>query len=297
MRNWFRPISLILALVLLGGCRSTIYNLTPERLPENPSGMYTFTMEVRNLANRADEDRLAAYITIDGEQMRMERSARNSRVFEFDYRIPEGQNAVKYFYTLEYTLEEGGRSKEVILRSRDIHYTELTNRYVIALESDRGPVGAEIAMVGRNFTPQDSVVIGGKAVPAEYFSPNSIAFRVPPLPAGRTYDVILRSSQGDIFYGGFRVDPSTISATPNRLDITSGQSEMMIFTIPAEAPAGGIPLEVTTNVPDSVVMPPVVIPEGARSVNVPVEGGMPGDGILRVSAPGFETVEVPVSVQ
>jgi hypothetical protein len=69
-----------------------------------------------------------------------------------------------------------------------------------------------------------------------------------------------------------------------------------VFTIPAEAPAGGLVLDITTDVPASVIMPEVLIPAGARSVNVVVEGGKPGSGTIYVRAPGFGEASVAITV-
>ena len=52
-----------------------------------------------------------------------------------------------------------------------------------------------------------------------------------------------------------------------------------------------------TDIPESIIMPEVFIPEGARSVNVPVEGGIPGVGKLFVEVPGLKTVVIPVVVR
>ena len=43
-------------------------------------------------------------------------------------------------------------------------------------------------------------------------------------------------------------------------------------------------------------MPEAVIAEGDRTVNIPVEGGIAGEGKLIISAPGYESVEVSVRI-
>ena len=43
-------------------------------------------------------------------------------------------------------------------------------------------------------------------------------------------------------------------------------------------------------------MPEVIIPGGARSVSVTVEGGAPGTGYLYMEAAGFGAVQVPIRV-
>jgi hypothetical protein len=53
---------------------------------------------------------------------------------------------------------------------------------------------------------------------------------------------------------------------------------------------------VTTDVPDSVIMPEVVIPQGQTSVTVTVEGGKQGSGSLFLKGFGNGEVTVPVTV-
>ena len=66
--------------------------------------------------------------------------------------------------------------------------------------------------------------------------------------------------------------------------------------MPHAAPPGGLLLDLTTDVPESVIMPEVIVPDGQNSVTVTVEGGRPGTGSLYLK--GYDTGEVtiPVSV-
>ena len=52
--------------------------------------------------------------------------------------------------------------------------------------------------------------------------------------------------------------------------------------------AGGVVVDVKTNVPLSVIMPEALIAEGDKTVNIPIKGGQPGEGKLVISAAGFE---------
>ena len=72
--------------------------------------------------------------------------------------------------------------------------------------------------------------------------------------------------------------------------------QLYFSKIDYDAPVGGLPIEVKTNVPDSVVMPEASIAAGDRTANIPVQGGVPGEGKLIISAPGYEFLEVPVRV-
>ncbi len=72
---------------------------------------------------------------------------------------------------------------------------------------------------------------------------------------------------------------------------------MLVFSVNATAPEGGLYIDVTTDSPESIVMPEVIIPQGARSVNVPVEAGSAGSGRLFIEMSGYNKVTVPVTVR
>ena len=62
------------------------------------------------------------------------------------------------------------------------------------------------------------------------------------------------------------------------------------------APAGGLFIDVTTDVPDSVVMPVVMVPANQTSVTVPIQGGKPGSGSLFFrSSAGESSIAVTVT--
>ena len=55
-------------------------------------------------------------------------------------------------------------------------------------------------------------------------------------------------------------------------------------------------LDIATNVPDSIIMPEVIVAQGQTSVTVTVEGGKPGNGSLFLKGFGSGEVNVAVSV-
>jgi hypothetical protein len=72
----------------------------------------------------------------------------------------------------------------------------------------------------------------------------------------------------------------------------------LTFTIPAPAPAGGQLLDVTTDIPESVIMPEVLVPAGQSSLTVDVKGGKPGTGNLFLKGYGNTgEITIPVTVQ
>jgi hypothetical protein len=55
-------------------------------------------------------------------------------------------------------------------------------------------------------------------------------------------------------------------------------------------------INVTTDIPNSVIMPEVRLATGEDSATVAIEGGEPGKGHLYVSAQGFDELTVPIEV-
>jgi hypothetical protein len=63
-------------------------------------------------------------------------------------------------------------------------------------------------------------------------------------------------------------------------------------------PANGLILNITTDIPEDIVMPEVVIPGGARSVEVLLSGNRyEASGHLFIEALGYQPLVLPVTVQ
>jgi len=284
-----------LALFLAGCSTMSLTNLTPSTLPANPSGIYTFTLRVTPKSAAVAADSIAPHIVVGAESHDMTKSDAIPGVYEFDYRLPSGQDSIGYYFLVNYQTEGNG-----VVDNRQA-YTELSHasvvgRYVVSLEVNRGPVGARIGVLGRGFTPQDLVGFNGTPVRTVYESSTSLGFYVPAMAPGQTYHVTLSSSAGNSDVGTFKIDSSDVTVEPASLALTPGQQQSLTFTITHPAPAGGLLLDVTTDVPESVIMPEVVVAEGQMSATVTVEGGKPGAGSLFLKGYGNGEVSVPVSV-
>ena len=96
--------------------------------------------------------------------------------------------------------------------------------------------------------------------------------------------------------GSFRVDPSEMQVLPASVSVVTGERSTLIFSIAAEAPAGGLPVNITTDIPESIILPEVLVPEGGKSTSVALEGGLPGIGVLVIQADGYAPLEIPVEV-
>jgi hypothetical protein len=289
------PVPLALAM-LLGGCAGVnLTNLTPASLPGNPSGIYTLTLRVEPKSSSVLTDTVSSRVVVGAEIHDMTKSDAVPGIYEFDYKLPPGQTSIAYYYLVDFKTAGNG-VYDTHETNTDLIHSDIVNRYVVSLEVNRGPVGARIGILGRGFTPRDLVGFDGTAVRTVYESPTSIGFYVPAMTPGRTYRVSLSSDAGNSDVGTFRIDSSGVTADPASLSLAPGQKQGLTFTIDHPAPTGGLLLDVTTDVPESVIMPEVVVPEGQTSVTVTVEGGKPGSGSLFLKGYGSGEVSVPITV-
>jgi hypothetical protein len=285
-----------LGLLLVGGCDNVaLTNLTPSSLPENPSQIYTITLRAVPKSDSIVRGSVKPLIVIDGQNYPMNKSSLTDDLYEFDYQLPTGRDELAYYFLVNFELETNGQ------RTPHDAYTELTHarivhRYVLALEVNRGPVGARVSVLGRGFTPQDIIYFQDTPTRTVFESPNALSFFVPALETGRNYRVMLGSTAGNSPVGTFRIDTSTLTVTPTALTLRTGERQTLTFTVPNAAPPGGLLLDVTTDVPESVIMPEVIVPAGQNTVTVTVESGKPGTGSLFLKGYGSGELTIPVSV-
>ncbi len=284
------------ALALLTGCGTVaLSNLTPSSLPENPSEIYTFTLRVTPKSNIVDSQSIAPHIVVDGQNFAMKPSSLGGGIYEFEYQVPPGRQEIAYYYLVDYRAQNNSTYTNEQAYT-DVQHAAIQRRYVLSLEANRGPVGASISVLGRGFTPQDVVAFNGNPVRTVFASPTSLGFYVPALAPG-DYAVTLASPAGNSPVGTFRIDGTTVTATPSSLSLHPGEQQQLTFTLPNAAPRGGLLLDVTTDIPESVIMPEVTVPEGQSSVTVTVQGGKPGTGSLVLKGYGPSDLTIPVSVE
>lgn len=284
----------LLGLVLLAGCESvTLTDLTPKSMAENPSHIYTFSLRVTPRASTISG--IAPHIVVDGQSHNMKKSPLGEGVYDFEYQLPAGRDRLAYYYLVNYNVESSnGQSQQETYTQ--VESVQIVGRYVLSLEVNRGPVGARISVLGRGFTTQDTVNFNGTPARTVFESPNSLSFFVPAVEPGRNYQVKLTGATGDSPVGTFRVDTSSVSVSATSLSLRTGERQPLTFTLPNPAPAGGTLLDVTTDIPESVIMPEVIVPAGQNSVTISVEGGRPGNGNLFLKGFGAGEVNVAVSV-
>lgn len=272
-----------------------INNLTPESLPQNPSEIYSINVEVIPMSSNVMKDCIKPSVIIDGKAHPMTKGSMGQNSFTYDYKMPARANTGRYYYEVEYETKVFEGTKDRTIKS-SLYDLKIGNRCASTLDVCRGPVGATISVSGRGLTKGDTIMFGDTEVQTTYVSPNVITFKVPSLHADRVYDVYLQGNNGSIAMGEFRIDPSTITADRDSIYLKSHERVTLTFEIDSSAPRGGIVLDITTDIPDSVIMPEVTIPEGSKTVNATIEGGEPGTGYIFIEANGFDELQIPVSI-
>ena len=92
------------------------------------------------------------------------------------------------------------------------------------------------------------------------------------------------------------MDASTVTVTPTALNLRQGETQMLTFTLPNAAPAGGTLLDVASDLHEGIIIPEVIVPAGSSEVTVRVTGGQPGSHSLYLKGYGTGEITVPVTV-
>ncbi|MBL9215171.1 MAG: cell surface protein [Opitutaceae bacterium] len=291
----FPAIAAALLLLVLAGCNFTITNLTPDTVPANPSQIYTITASFRPESGQIERDSIEPRIIIDGTSYKMHRSSMGADIWEFDYQLPAGRASATYYFICSYSVKNdpGGIPNEVY---SELQTMRVAGRYVIRPEATRAPVGSRVSILGAGFTPADVVYFDRLPTRTVFESPSSLSFFVPAVEPGRNYKLSVMGAGSNLDVGTFRVDGISFQVNPGALFLRQGEQQALTFTIPNPAPAGGMLIDVTTDVSESVIMPEVMVPANSTSVTIPVQGGKPGTGSLFFkSSAGESSVSVTVS--
>jgi len=286
---------LLASAVFLGGCGATLVNLTAANQSQNPSGIYTLQTEVDIQDRAVVQDTVQLSVVIGKETVPMVKGQISDKIWSCDYKLPEKYDKAHFYYVATYQVLHARLLKPRRVKSQ-LYRFQLENRFVGNLLAYRAPIGNKISIQGRGFTKHDQVQFGSEIVATKFLSENELQFTVPPLPSGIDYSLQLIGGAGKLPIGDFRIDESEMQVDPKVAELASGEVVTFLFRIDFEAPEGGLPVKIETDVPDSIIMPKIRIPSGAKSVSAPLKGGSPGNGSIFVNVPGIKEVAIPVTV-
>ncbi len=335
-RSFFLLISALAAIVLAGCSTPSITNMTAPSLTPNASNIYVITARIKPQASNVVADSVVAKLIIDGNAYKMTKVPRLANVYEYEFHAPAGVSELRYYFLIEYQVSNLGvlRSRNDY---SPLQVATIVGRDTLGLSASRGPAGARVAVTGRGFTSQDNVYFNENLVPSTYDSANSISFQVPALPDSQNYTVSIGDAPGKLVIGTFRIDPASpdsqqaasgmhtagpaiatslgttttttpaVTVTPQTGDLTVSPAEVKIrqsqtitlmFMVPQKVTGAPMLIDVTTDIPQSVIMPEVFVHPGSNVGSVTVEGGRPGTGHLYAKMPGSaKPIVIPVTVQ
>lgn len=285
----------MLPLGFLNANEVVIHNLTSESLPQNPSEIYSINAEIYPVSLNINKDCIRPSVIIDGKIYPMAKGFRGPNSFTYDYKMPAGANTARYYFEVNYVTKVFECVKDRTVKS-GLYDLKIGNRCASTLDICRGPIGAIIPVSGRGLSSGDKIVFGDTEAQTTYVSPYLVTFKVPALRAGKIYDVYLEGNNGSIPMGEFRIDSWTLSANHDSIYLKSHERVVLTIEVDSPAPRGGIELDITTDIPDSVIMAEAIIPEGQKAVNVTIEGGKQGSGTLFIATNGVDELALPISV-
>jgi hypothetical protein len=282
----------------LTGCSVHIVNLTPPKFPASPTGTYTLQALVDVSQKTVIPDSFEALIVIDGEHYSMSKQSSNNYLFEYDYQPPPKKSIVRFYYVLNYLVKN--RNKAPVLKQiiSDLHQTQLTQSTTLRLDKQRAAVDTKVTLYGSQFIQQDRVLIDGTPCETTFISSKKLQFLVPEIKPSFGYIVEVFTPRGMLKAGTLRVDAANpLRVLPKELELKLGQPKALAFMLNYPAPYGGLYIDVTTDIPDSIIMPKVLIPERARTVSITLEGKHISNGNLFINAGTLPEIVLPVTVR
>ena len=292
-------LSALLALAFsLTGCSVKIVDRTPATASASPTGSYTLSAQAEVKKKTVDLSSLEAFVVIDGEQYPMTTDEPESGFFEYDYQPPADELSTRFYYVLNYRTHKEGEDPVDEQIISGLYQIQLPNPITLSLNTKRAAIGTRVTVNGEGFASDDLIFVDGVAAPTNLLSSTALQFIVPEFKPAHGYVVEVRSIKRAQIAGYLRIDPaSPLSVLPTSLDLKSGQRQALAFALDYPAPIGGLYLNITTDIPDSIIMPEVLIPEGARTVSASIEGDKVGNGNLFINANDLPELVIPVTIR
>lgn len=290
--SFFIANILIATALFLTGCSSTFENLTPAKGPQNPSGIYTMKMKP-HIHEDILESSINPQIVINGQthSMQLEPTA---GAYVYDYEMPEEQNHVSYYYQLDYKKKlNGGYVAQQ--KTSDLYSFKVKNRYVHGLDAERGPVGAKIAIVGRGFSPEDIIKVGDVTAESTFISPSTLLFTIPLIQPKKAYPVRIENENSALHAGSLYIDASSFKTSIQSIELVSGDSLDIQISIPS-ALAVDLPISITTDIPEHILMDPLTISAGNTDIKTTLDVEGRASGTIYLNATGFNEIRIPVIV-
>jgi len=286
------------SLICLVGCSTYLVNQTPQQFPPSPDGTYTIAAEVKTNQKNIIPDSFEAFVVIDGEQFPMSREFSSNYLFVYDYKPSTEKSITRFYYVLNYMEENKNNSQSLKQIISNLHQTQLPDKLRFRLDRKRAAVDTKVSLYGDQFTDQDHVLIDGISCETTFVSTGELQFLVPEINPSFGYEVKVFTSGGLFNTGVLRVDAANpLRVLPSELELKVGQSKAIAFMLNHPAPQGGLYIDVTTDIPDSIIMPEILISESAHTISTTIQGKQIGEGYLFIKTGELPEIVVPITVR
>ena len=292
-------LSSALALMLfLAGCGVKIVNTTPAIAPASPTGSVTLSAQAEVKQKTVVPNSLEAFVVINSEQRPMTALTDTPNAFSYDYEAPAEQALTRFYYVLNYETQKKDEAPVAVQIISDIYQVQLPSTITLKIDTTRAAIGTRATVTGQNFSRDDLIFIDNVAAKTTFVSASKLQFVIPEVTPGFGYKVEVRDTKRAHTAGYLRIDPaSPLSVLPKALTLEPGQRQALAFALDTPAPYGGLYINITTDIPDSIIMPEVLIPEGARTVSATIEGDKVGNGNLYINSKGLPELVIPVTIR
>lgn len=293
----FLSSSLVLAFCLTG-CSVKIVNTTPDIAPASATGNYTLSAQAKVKKNTVVPNSLEAFVVIDGEQRAMQAAANVPNLFEYNYSAPTEKELARFYYVLNFATQKDQQAPVSVQIISELYQVQLPSRISLRIDTTRAAVGTRVSIDGQGFSNKDIVFVDNTLAETIYISPTKLQFVVPEVKPDFGYSIEVRNTTRAQTAGYLRIEPaSPLSVLPAKLTLEPSQRQALAFVLDTPAPYGGLYINVTTDIPDSIIMPEVLIPEGARTVSATIEGDKIGSGHLFINASGLPELVIPLTIR
>lgn len=282
----------------LAGCGVHIVNTTPERVPASPTGTLTLSAQARVKQQTVVPSSLDAFVVIDGEHYPMVMDPAIFGRFEYEYQVPAGSELTRFYYILNYLTQKKDAAPLAQQRLSDLYQVRLANPSTLTMYQTRAAIGTRVTITGEQFSREDLICVNQTICETIFISPQQLQFVVPELKPGFGYPIEVRGTTHAQHAGYLRIDPaSPLSILPSSLHLQRGQQQALAFVLDYPAPYQGLEIRMTTDIPDSIQLPEIVIPAGARTVSSTIKAEKAGSGHLFIHANGLPERVVPVTIR
>ena len=301
-----RAILFTMAALWAAGCGVTVRNATPSMVTRNASGIYPIDVSVQANNSAILDKSVKTELVIWDQTVPMALVARSteggSSRWTHSLMVAPDHNEIYYYFRVRYQIEKplvNTENRDAVFprgAPQKTYLLRISDRMSAGLDSTRGRVGSTISVLGKGFTPDDHVSVGGQLMPTTFKDAGVLKFQILPIAGDQSYLVEVVGAANDMIKSGtLIVDNSDFAVIP--IALVQGAKAWLTIRIPQPAPPGGVTVTLKSSDPTLAALPAsVTIKEGKTEAVVKTVGGAIGAGTLSVESLGFRPASVPINV-